>query len=316
MHGGVVGATQLLPGGPSMLPQCARRASRYDVVMIEGMERRLHVLLREARSQLDQVDAEWLLAHALGRSRAWIYSHADANVAIETCARFAALVQRRAAGEPVAYLTQSRGFWDFELQVTPDTLIPRPETELLVELALARLPSSAESRVADLGTGSGPIALALARERLHADVLATDASGAALAVAQRNAIALGIDNVRFCQGNWCDALDDRGYDMIVSNPPYIAADDPHLSEGDLRFEPPRALASGRDGLDAIRTIVADAPIRLIPGGWLLLEHGMAQGARVRALMHAAGFADITTERDLEDRDRVTLGRRLAWTADA
>lgn len=279
--------------------------------MTKGMERRLDALLREARSKVDPVDAEWLLAHALGHSRTWIYSHADDKVDVETCARFVALVERRAAGEPVAYLTRSRGFWNFELRVTPDTLIPRPETELLVELALARLPPRGALRIADLGTGSGAIALALARERPDAGVLATDVSESALAIAHANAVALDVGNVRFGSGNWCSALDDVPFDLIASNPPYIADGDAHLAAGDLRFEPRGALASGHDGLDAIRAIARDAPAHLAPGGWLLLEHGFGQGAEVRALLHAAGFIDIDTVRDLEDRDRVTLGRRLA-----
>jgi protein-(glutamine-N5) methyltransferase, release factor-specific len=279
--------------------------------MTESLEPRLEALLREAREKLDPVDAEWLLAHALGRPRAWLYAHADDKVDAGTQARFAELIARRAAGEPVAYLTRSRGFWSFDLRVTPDTLIPRPETELLVELALARLPETAALRIADLGTGSGAIALALARERPCAHVFATDISEAALAIACENAAALAIGNVRFGSGSWCSALAGGPFDLIASNPPYIADDDPHLAAGDLRFEPLGALASGQDGLDAIRAIIRDAAAHLVPGGWLLLEHGVAQGSAVRALLHAAGFIDVGTARDLEDRDRVTLGRRSA-----
>ncbi|HEY9400256.1 MAG TPA: peptide chain release factor N(5)-glutamine methyltransferase [Luteimonas sp.] len=279
--------------------------------MTESLEPRLEALLREAREKLDPVDAEWLLAHALGRPRAWLYAHADDKVDAGTQARFAELIARRAAGEPVAYLTRSRGFWSFDLRVTPDTLIPRPETELLVELALARLPETAALRIADLGTGSGAIALALARERPCAHVFATDISEAALAIACENAAALAIGNVRFGSGSWCSALAGGPFDLIASNPPYIADDDPHLAAGDLRFEPLGALASGHDGLDAIRAIIRDAAAHLVPGGWLLLEHGVAQGSAVRALLHAAGFIDVGTARDLEDRDRVTLGRRSA-----
>jgi release factor glutamine methyltransferase len=279
--------------------------------MSGAAEQRLDALLREARGKLDPVDAEWLLAHALGRPRSWLYAHADDTVDAGTRARFAELVERRAAGEPVAYLTRSRGFWNFDLRVTPDTLIPRSETELLVELALARLPETAGLRIADLGTGSGAIALALALERPRARVVATDISDAALAVARENAAALAIDNVRFGSGSWYSALDDAPFDLIASNPPYIADGDPHLAAGDLRFEPGSALASGHDGLDAIRAIVRDAPAHLGPGGWLLLEHGIAQGAAVRALLHEAGFVDVETARDLEDRERVTLGRRMA-----
>ena len=291
------------------LRRCDTQANRYDAAMTDVREQRLDVLLRQARAKLDPVDAEWLLAHALGRPRSWLYAHAGDVADAGTCARFAALVERREAGEPVAYLTGSRGFWRLDLRVTPDTLIPRPETELLVELALARLPDTAGLRIADLGTGSGAIALALARERPCAHVLATDISDAALAVARQNAAALSIGNLRFGSGNWCSALEGGPFDLIASNPPYIADDDPHLVAGDLRFEPSAALASGHDGLDAIRTIVRDAPAHLVPGGWLLLEHGFGQGPAVCGLLQAANFVDVDTARDLEGRERVTLGRR-------
>ena len=284
-------------------------ASSYDADMDTSPDRRLDALLRQARLQIDAIDAEWLLAHAMGQPRTWLYAHARDIVDPAASERFATLVARRAIGEPVAYLTGKRGFWTFALQVTPDTLIPRPETELLVELALARLPPDRDLRIADLGTGSGAIALALAHERQRADVLATDASEAALAVARANAAALCVDNIRFGQGDWCAALGDERFDLIASNPPYIAADDPHLAEGDLRFEPEAALASGHDGLDAIRAIARDAPGHLVRDGWLLLEHGMEQGAVVRALLKATGLIDITTGRDLENRERVTSGRR-------
>src|SRR5690606_4258090 len=215
----------------------------------------------------------------------------------------------RAAGEPVAYLTGRRGFWTLDLAVTPDTLIPRPETELLVEQALQRLGSEAEARVADLGTGSGAIALAIAAERPLARVAAVDRSAGALAVARANALAHGLEGrVEFLAGDWFAPLQGRRFDLVVSNPPYIAEGDPHLARGDLRYEPAPALASGPDGLDAIRTIVAAAPRHLLPGGWLLLEHGFDQGAAVRGLLEARGFAEVATVPDLEGRDRVSLGR--------
>lgn len=194
-------------------------------------------------------------------------------------ARFEALLARRQAGEPVAYLLGRQGFWSLELEVSPATLIPRPETELLVELALARLPAGQSLRVADLGTGSGAIALALARERPQAHVVATDASAEALTVARRNAARLGLGRVEFRDGDWLVPLAQERFDLIASNPPYIEQDDPHLAQGDLRFEPPAALASGADGLDAIRVIVRDAGRHLHPGGWLLLEHGWNQARR-------------------------------------
>lgn len=270
---------------------------------------RVDALLREASARIDAVDAQWLMAHVLQRSPAWLFAHAHDVVDATVAARYLALVDRRAAGEPVAYLTGTRGFWTLDLAVTTDTLIPRAETERLVELALARLPPDRDLRVADLGTGSGAIALALARERPRAQVLATDASRAALEVARANAARLGIGNIAFATGDWCAALDRRQFDLIASNPPYIAAGDRHLSLGDLRHEPVSALASGSDGLDAIRSIVATAPSHLVAGGWLLLEHGLDQGDAVRVLLQRAGFVDVDIGRDLEGRDRVSSGRR-------
>lgn len=265
-------------------------------------------LLREpAATALDPADAELLLAHALGRSRSWLYAHRDDPIDAVDAERFLALLARRAAGEPAAYLTGRRGFWSFDLRVTPDTLIPRPETELLVELALARIPPEAPApRLADLGTGSGAIALALAHERRRAGVIAVDVSASALDVARANAAELGLVNVAFRQGDWLAPLAGERFDLIASNPPYIAEGDPHLD--DLRHEPAPALSSGRDGLDAIRTIAREAPMHLLRDGWLLLEHGWDQGEAVRGILVAAGFADVMTDRDLEDRDRVTSGR--------
>ena len=265
-------------------------------------------LLAQARQAIDAADADLLLAHVLQRPRSWLFAHTGDAVDAEAARRFDALLQRRTGGEPVAYLVGSQGFWTLDLGVGPATLIPRPETELLVELALARLPADAASSVADLGTGSGAIALAIASARPQARVVATDASAAALDVARRNATRNGIGDVEFRRGDWCAPLAGERFDLVASNPPYIAEGDPHLDEGDLRFEPPSALSSGADGLDAIRRIVRDAPEHLHPGGWLLLEHGWEQGEAVRALLAEAGFVDVETARDLEDRDRVTLGR--------
>lgn len=269
---------------------------------------RLDSLLRDARAGLEPGDAELLLAHVLGRPRSWLYAHGDDQLDEAVAARFAQLLARRRAGEPVAYLTGRRGFWRFDLEVGPETLIPRPETELLVELALDRLPVGVPCRVADLGTGSGAIGLALAHERPDAHVVATDASAAALKVASGNAQALGLDNVTFRQGDWLAPLAGERYELIASNPPYIREDDPHLARGDLRFEPSSALASGCDGLDAIRVIAREAPAHLSPRGWLLVEHGWDQGEAVRALFEDAGLHEVETVRDLEERDRVTLGR--------
>lgn len=271
-------------------------------------------MLRALRARLDDgADAEQLMAHVLGRERGWLYTHGDAVVPEAAAERLEALVRRRLAGEPVAYLVGHRGFWRLDLAVGPATLVPRPETELLVELALERLPVDRDARVADLGTGSGAIALALALERPRARVLATDASAAALALARRNADALGSGaaRVEFRQGDWWAPLAGETFDLIASNPPYIAEDDPHLARGDLRFEPRAALAAGPEGLDAIRAIVQGAPAHLRPGGWLLLEHGRDQGAAVRALMLQAGLDEVATARDLEGRERVSRGRIAA-----
>lgn len=257
----------------------------------------------------ERLEAELLLLHVLGKPRSWLIAHADDELDATQVKAFDTLVQRRRDGEPVAYITGHRGFWTLNLEVTPATLIPRPETELLVELALARM--TAKMRVADLGTGSGAIALAIARECPTASVVATDASADALAVAERNAARHGIHNVRFVRGNWLAALEGESFALIVSNPPYIEADDPHLAQGDLRFEPTSALASGADGLDDIRQIVAQARDHLEPGGTLLMEHGWNQGPAVREVLSAAGYRDVFTEQDLEQRDRVSGG---TWPA--
>jgi len=261
-----------------------------------------------ARSELDALDAQVLLAHALGRNRTWLIAHADDALAAPDLDAFAALVARRRDGEPVAYLTGAREFHGLVLAVSPTVLIPRPETETLVDLALARLPVDAEARVLDLGTGSGAIALAIAHARPRSRVTACDVSVAALRQAQGNALRLSIANVEFIQSDWFSAVGPAPFDLIVANPPYVAGDDPHLALGDLRFEPRSALASGEDGLDDIRVIVAEAPQHLSPNGWLLIEHGWNQGAAIRQLFSAEGFSEIATEQDLEQRDRVTLGR--------
>lgn len=256
-------------------------------------------------------EAALLLRHALGVSDTWLIAHADDEVDPARAAAFHDLVARRAQGEPVAYLTGVRGFHALELHVTPDVLIPRPETELLVELALQRIPTGAPCAVADLGTGSGAIALAIAHARPTAGVIATDASDAALQVARGNARRLQLHNLVFRRGDWCAPLGGERFDVIVSNPPYIAAGDPHLREGDLRFEPAAALASGVDGLDAPRIIVRDAGANLHDGGWLLLEHGFDQGASVRDLLARHGYAGVFTARDLEGRERASAGRWMA-----
>ncbi|KQZ66730.1 protein-(glutamine-N5) methyltransferase, release factor-specific [Rhodanobacter sp. Root561] len=266
-----------------------------------------HALMDATARLGERADAELLLLHVLQQERGWLFTHADDELATDVQTAFRQLVARREAGEPVAYLTGRRGFWTLDLEVTPATLIPRPETELLVELALQRLPDRAPVDVVDLGTGSGAIALAIASERPQARVIATDASAAALAVARRNAQRHHLDNVTFLHGDWLAPLPGQQFELIVSNPPYIEAADPHLAQGDLRHEPASALASGDDGLDDIRRILVDARHHLRPGGWLLFEHGWNQGEAVRRLLELAGYADVFTAQDLELRDRVSGG---------
>ena len=271
-------------------------------------------LLAEARRALggdaEAVgEAELLLARVLQRDRSWLIAWPEAEVATQDAARFRDWVARRAAGEPVAHILGERDFWTLRLQVNRHTLIPRPETEHLVEWALQRLPAEAPLRVIDLGTGSGAIALALAAERPAWRIFASDRSAAALAVARANAARMNLP-VRLLQTDWLAGVAGP-FELIVSNPPYVAEDDPHLAQGDLPREPRSALTAGRDGLDAIRQILAQAPQRLAPGGWLLLEHGHDQAPACRALMDEAGLTEVASGRDLAGHWRFTHGRRLA-----
>lgn len=256
-----------------------------------------------------RLEAQYLLQHVLNKPRAWLLAHPEAEPGPEQQRDYQGLVQRRAQGEPVAYILGMREFFGLNFKVTPATLIPRPDTELLVEQALQRIPPERPWRVLDLGAGSGAIALSIAHHRANADVAAVDASPAALDVARENALRLAIRNVDFLQGDWYAPLGTARFDLIVSNPPYIAADDAHLEQGDLRFEPASALASGQDGLDDIRRIVAGAAAHLEAGGWLLLEHGHDQAARVRELLQGAGMAEVFSARDLAGIERVSGGRR-------
>ena len=264
-----------------------------------------------AQSGLVPLDAQVLLAHVVGKDRAWLIGHANDALSTERNQEYMALARRRRDGEPVAYLTGVREFWGLCLRVTPDVLIPRPETETLVELVLARLPKDRELRVLDLGTGSGAIALAIAHERPRAQVLATDVSSDALDIARDNAQRLGLGNVEFVKSDWYERveLDSRGgaFDLIASNPPYVAAADPHLKEGDVRFEPERSLTPGGDGLGAIRKILAGARERLVPGGTLTVEHGYDQSDAVQAMFGAAGFVEVVAARDLAGIARVAAG---------
>lgn len=257
-------------------------------------------------TELARLDAELLLARALGQDRSYLYTWPERQLDDEALTRFGELLARRMSGEPVAYILGERGFWTLDLKVSADTLIPRPETELLVEAALARL-GGLGARVVDLGTGSGAIALAIASECPACEVIAVERSETALAVAQDNAARNEVNNVTFVCGSWFEPLAGQHFDLIVSNPPYIRAADPHLQQGDVRFEPLTALASGEDGLDAIRHIVATAGAHLHPGGWLLLEHGYDQGEAVRGLLQRAGFVQTQTLRDLQRHERVSMG---------
>ena len=263
-----------------------------------------------AQSGLMPVDAQVLLAHVLGADRAWLIAHATDPLPGARADAFFQLAKRRRDGEPVAYLTGHREFHGLDLIVSPAVLIPRPETETLVDVALERLPADRAVRVADLGTGSGAIALAVAKARPLARIVATDASEEALAVARTNGERLGLGNVSYACGDWYGALadDHPPFHAIVANPPYVAAGDAHLGEGDLRHEPSLALTPGDDGLGAFRAIVAGARSRLVPGGWLVVEHGYDQSEAVRALFDGAGFHAIEARRDLAGIPRVVAGR--------
>ena len=254
---------------------------------------------------IERLDAQWLLEHLLQRPRSWLVAHDETPLTAAQTQAFHAGLARRAAGEPLAYITGERLFCGLALQVTPDVLVPRPETELLVDWALELLPDEAPDGIADLGTGSGAIALALQRARPHARVTASDSSAAALAVAQANARRLGLP-VRFVQGSWWAPLAGQRFALAVSNPPYIAGDDPHLAA--LGHEPRGALTPEGDGLAALRLLVAGAPAHLQPGAWLLLEHGHDQAPAVQALLHAAGFEPAITRADLAGLPRCTGAR--------
>ncbi|HEX8755408.1 MAG TPA: peptide chain release factor N(5)-glutamine methyltransferase, partial [Steroidobacteraceae bacterium] len=266
-------------------------------LLAEGIQVLQNVLLPRDPGATPALDAEVLLTYSLGVSRTRLRSHPEETPGTDAAARFLALIERRAAGEPVAYIIGRKGFWSFELSVTPAVLVPRPETELLVERALALLPDP-EADVADLGTGSGAIALALADARPQWRIVATDISGEALAVARANAAALGLTRVQMIQGDWLAGLRGRAFHLLVSNPPYIAAGDPALGQPELMREPRLALIAAEEGLAALRAIIRDAPGHLARGGWLLLEHGATQAAAVAGALVARGFAQVRSHRDL------------------
>lgn len=263
----------------------------------------------QRQSKLDALDNRVLLCHALGLNRIALITQSERVLTTEESQRFDALVQRRLDGEPIAYIVGQREFFGLPFEVNEAVLIPRPDTELLVELTLDRLPF--KGRVLDMGTGSGAIAVSLAHTRKDADVTALDVSPDALAVAQRNAASNGA-RVIFLQSDWYAALQGAApFDVIASNPPYIASGDRHLSEGDLRYEPVGALTDHADGLSALRIIIAGAPQHLKPQGWLLMEHGYDQSEAVRALLTAAGYDEVQSWRDLAGIERVTGGKLKA-----
>lgn len=258
-------------------------------------------------SPTPRLDAELLLAAALGKPRSYLRTWPERELDAAQQAQFSAFMQRRRNGEPVAYILGRQGFWSLDLEVAPHTLIPRPDTELLVETALELLPATPLA-VLDLGTGTGAIALALASEHPAWQVTGVDRVEDAVALAERNRQRLQLDNAAFMLSHWFSALSGQRYGLILSNPPYIRADDRHLNEGDVRFEPSSALIAGSDGLDDIRAIIQAAPQHLLSGGWLLLEHGFDQAEAVRSLLSEGGFVEVNSRRDLGGHERISLGR--------
>ena len=280
----------------------------------------LGLALRAARSRLANalalepavaaLEAQVLLGHAQHKTRTFLLAHPEVELGDTDLTAFEALLQRRLSGEPIAYILGRREFYGFEFSVTPAVLTPRPETELLVEHALEHIPPQQPLRILDLGTGSGAIAITLAKLRPQALVTAVDISPEALAVAQQNAARLEVRNIRFIESNWFQALDPGSqFDLIVANPPYIAANDPHLQQGDVRFEPIGALHSGADGLDAIRLIVQESQRFLPPNGWLLFEHGFNQQQACANILTSLGYANISCQRDLAGQARMSSGRK-------
>jgi len=275
----------------------------------------IHVLLHEAQTSLTAMlspseakfETQILLQHTLGVNRAWLISHQNDALHPNTHAVFKALLNRRLKGEPIAYILGTREFYGLKLKVTPDTLIPRSDTEALVDAALAKIPHDQPCKILDLGTGTGAIALAISKHRPQAIVTATDVSQSALNVARENAQTLNIPKVRFLLSDWFLNLNYEKFDAIVSNPPYIEREDTHLQQGDLRFEPQSALVSGEDGLQDILHIINNAPQYLNPRGWLMLEHGYNQADIVADFLIQAGFSEISRIQDLAGIERVTLG---------
>ncbi|MCF6355027.1 MAG: peptide chain release factor N(5)-glutamine methyltransferase [Candidatus Polarisedimenticolaceae bacterium] len=256
-----------------------------------------------------RLEAEILLGFCLDKPRSYLYAWSDRSLKPDQLNAFSALAARRIKGEPIAYITGHREFWSLDLQVTTDTLIPRPETELLIELALKLIPPDQPYIIADLGTGSGAIAAAIATERPHCSIFATDVSASALNIAEGNFKHLKLKNIQTHKGRWCEALPQgHKFNLILSNPPYISDSDPHLNQGDLPWEPRGALTSGMEGLDDIRCIIKQTPNYLSAGGWLLLEHGYNQGSKVYELFKTHGFKQLSTQQDMPGQDRITMGQ--------
>ncbi len=268
----------------------------------------IRAALAAAQQATDRIEARVLLREVLQQSDAYLLAHGDDTLTAEQAQRYVELVVRRVAGEPIAHITGRREFFGREFAVSPAVLIPRPETELLVELALQRLPVGAPARVLDLGTGSGCIGITMAAERPQARVTLVDASEAALEIARANAAQWAPGNTASLHSDWYSAVASERYDLIVANPPYVADGDSHLQQGDLRFEPRTALAAGADGLSDLRRIIAEAPRHLRAGGWLLLEHGYDQAAACAQLLAASGFRDVFNAEDLAGVPRVSGGR--------
>lgn len=255
-----------------------------------------------------QLDAEILLSYTLQKDRSFLYTWPEKNISSEQLQQFQDSAHKRKSGIPIAYILGCKEFWSINLNVRSDTLIPRPETELLVEHALNLIPKNESWNIADLGTGCGAIALAIASERKQCQLTATDNSLAALDVAINNAAINNINTVCFSQSNWFEALSEQQFNMIISNPPYVAEQDPLLSQGDVRYEPSSALTSGQDGLDDIRLIIKNAGVHLILDGWLLLEHGFEQHQQVQQIFTDCNYKNITTKKDLSGHPRITFAQ--------
>ena len=296
------GRTVIVNGGIDATPGSGNRCSRVSETLAAATG------TLAARVESPRLEAEILLAHVLSIDRAGLVARPEAEIPADEKSRYEALIARRVEGEPVAYLTGTKEFWSMDLEVSCDVLIPRPETERLVEAALERLQPETASRVADLGTGCGAVALAIGRERPGARIVATDLSPRALALARRNLSRWGIANIRLLSSDWLEAIVERAFDLIVTNPPYVPDSDPHLDQGGLPREPRLALASGPDGLVAIRAIVAGARSRLSEQGSLLLEHGFDQGPAVRALLKTGGYREVFTLEDYAGLERISGGR--------